>query len=109
MLARLRGTFRVAPLISGPTDFEGVLGEIIEVDFTGTAGGDMFEKFRAKVRAFLRNHPPGPHRYTWLDGDRGRLRVGFTALVRDAEIRLEQGAGSATTRPITSPGSTSWR
>lgn len=35
------------------------------------------------------------YRYTWLDGPRGRLRVGFTALLRDAEVRLEQGAVSA--------------
>jgi type I restriction enzyme R subunit len=38
------------------TDFEDVLGEHAAVELPGFASGESFEKFRDKVRAFLRGH-----------------------------------------------------
>ena len=35
------------------------------------------------------------YRYTWVDGERIRFQVGFTAKIRDAEIALSDNGGSA--------------
>src|SRR5690606_17572143 len=41
------------------------------------------------------NAPRVTYRYRILDGERGQLRLGFTGLIRDAEVKLQQGAQSA--------------
>lgn len=57
-------------------------GETFNAD-TPTTGYYQFNTYRLT------------YRYTFLDSDRWRLGVGLTALVRDADIRLTQGATRA--------------
>lgn len=47
------------------------------------------------VATYQFDSPRVTYRYRLVDGERGQLRVGFTGLVRDAEVKLEQGGQSA--------------
>jgi len=66
----------------------GVLSDPVEFAGGTFAPGDVDATYQF-------NSPRVTYRYRIVDGDRGKLRVGFTALVRDAEIKLQQGAQSA--------------